>query len=335
MTTFQDTGVTIAQETTYGTYVAGVRGVEPLGDSLGQTYNKGVVQGQGLRVGSRFPRAARRVVTNRDGTVTLTLEVTSKGMGLILNAALGASTVTVVSGATNQHNFTVGDTPPSLSIQDQVVRADGTIDAYSWLGCMCDSVEFTFNNRGLLTAAFTFDARDLSTAQSRVAPVYPTEPVNLFHFANLSINTGTFTPATTTTMPSAATGTTNIRGGSLKLDRSLIKDRFNAGLAGLKAKQLPAGPALTGAFNIEYDSIAYRDLVVSDGSLTAVVQYTAGALSTGVETIAFPVPAIKFDGELPQPNNDQLIVQNMQFTCLDDLTNTPFGVYMRTADTAL
>jgi hypothetical protein len=335
MTSPQDTGVVWATETTYGTYVAGTRGGEPLGDSLAQSFNKNVVQGQGLRVGSRFPRFARRVVPNSDGTVTLPIEITSKGMGQLFAAMLGSSTVTVVTGATYQHNFVTGDTPPSLSIQEQVYSVGPTLDPYSWSGCMVNTAEFTFTNRGLLVCTITFDCQGVSVAQSYVAPTYPSSPVNLFHFSNLSINTGTFSPATTTTLPSCATGSVNIRGGSLKIDRNLINDDFRANGAGKKFKPTVGAPAVTGSFDVVYDSTTYRDLVLSDNTLSAVVTYTAGALSTGVETIAFALPAIRFDGDLPQPNNDQLVVQSMAWTLGDDLTNVPFGIYQRTSDTTI
>jgi hypothetical protein len=179
---------------------------------------------------------------------------------------------------------------------------------------MVDTAEFTFNNRGLLTCSITYDCKDVSTAQSRVAPSYAAEPVNLFHFANWSINTGTFTAATTTALPSAATGTVNIRGGSLTVNRNINKERFNANQSGRKSKPTTGMPSVTGSFDIEYDSTTYRDLVLNDGTLSVVATYTAGALSTGAETIAFALPAIKFDGDLPQPNNDDLVVQSMSWT---------------------
>jgi hypothetical protein len=334
MTTFADTGLTWAKETTYGTYVAGARGYEVQGDDLDHDYNKIPVQDMGLRVGSRFPRFARRVVVGRDGSMKIPKRIFSKGDGLFLEWALGTSLITLVSGSTNQHNFTTGDTPPSASIQAQLVEAGGTVDDYSWLGCMCDSIEFSLGNRDLLTATATVDARDLSTAQSHVAPVYATTP-NLFHFANLSFSTGAFTAATANTLPSCATPMTNVRQMTLKLDRNLIKDRFNATANGLKGKSLVASPAVTGTIDLEYDSTTYRDAMIADTTLSLVAQYTAGALSTGLETFVFALPAIKLENPLPKANNDGLIVVSYNYSLGDDLTNTPFGIYQRTADAAL
>lgn len=334
MGTFQDTGVSLAKEAVYGTFVPGTKGYEILGDQLSQTYNKNAVQGAGLRVGGRFPRSARRYVASSDGTIVLPIELISKGMGTLLEACLGSAVSTLTTGTTYQHNFTLGDTPPSLSVQEQIVQRGGTIDAYSWTGCMVDSVEFTFNNVGLATLSATLDCKDVTTAQAYVAPVYPTTP-NLFHFANLSLYTGVFTAATATTMPSAATPTANIRSASVTLNRNLIKDSFNGGNAGKKAKPPVGAPSATGSMVVEYDSTTYRDLVLNDGALTLVITLTAGALSSGLETFTLALPCIKLDGQLPPPNNDQLVLQQLDFTVLDDLTNVPFGISMRTADATI
>ena len=330
MASTQDLSLNIAEESTYKTYVAGTNGFEAMPD-LSHKFNKNVAQGQGLRVGSRVDRAGRRVVTYADGTLVIPVECVSKGMGKLWKACLGAGVSTVVSGATYQHNFTLADNPASLSAQVALTEAGGTQDAFSWLGVMVDSWELAFPNGGIATLKATCDAGDISTAQTYVAPSYPTTP-NLFHFAGGSISTGTFTAATTTTLPSAATPTTNIRGGVLTVNNNLTQNRYNFGGAGRKNKPTVGKRVITGTLDIEYDSTTYRDLILNDGSLTVVLTITAGALSTGLETLCVALPAVKFESDLPQPNGTDLMVQSMAFTALDDLTNPPIGVYMRTAD---
>ena len=328
-----DVSIGISNESTYKTYVAPTRFYELLDESL--QWNKQVKQGAGLRVGSRVARAARRVVAAGDGGGDFSIEAVSKGMGLLWAACLGTGTSTLVSGSTYQQNFTLADAPTSLTVQKGLVQAGGTVDAYSFLGCMVESWEFGFPNNDIATLKATVDAGDLSTAQSYAAPSYPAAPVNLFQFANASISTGTFTAATTTTLPSAATATVNVRGGSISVNNNLTTDRYNAGGAGRKSKPTVGIRSITGSLTIEYDSTTYRDLVLNDGSLTLVVTLTAGALSVGNETLTVALPAIKFDNALPQANGSDLIVQSMNFTALDDGTNPPIGVYMRTADTTL
>jgi len=53
MVTFQDSSVGVVAEGTYKTYVAPTRHIEFLDETL--NFNKQIKQGQGLRVGDRFP----------------------------------------------------------------------------------------------------------------------------------------------------------------------------------------------------------------------------------------------------------------------------------------
>jgi hypothetical protein len=333
--TFQDASLTFVNEATYKTYVAPTKGLEPTDHSF--NWNKQVKQGQGLRVGGRVARSARRVVPAADGGGDFTVEMLSKGMGRLWEAALGTGTSTVVSGATYQQLFTLGDTPNSLTIQTGQPEVGGTVDAYSWLGCMVDSFEINFPNADIVTAKFTIDAGDLSTAQGYVAPAgtYPSSP-NLFHFGNGTITTGTVTVPTTTVLGSSTTATANIRSATVQVNNNLRDDRYNYGGAGRKVKPTVGLREITGTLEIEYDSTTYRDLIVSDAALTGVVlQSTGGSLSTGLETFQVMLPAVKLDGDFPKPNGTDLVVQSVKFTCLDDLTNSPIYVVHRTAETTL
>jgi hypothetical protein len=333
MATTQDVSLGVAVESTYKTYAAPTTFYEILGDSSLQ-WNKQVVQGQGLRVGSRVARAGRRVVPAADGSGDFTVEMASKGMGKLLQAALGAGASTVVASTTYQQNFTLGDNPSSLSIQQGLVQAGGSIDAYSWLGCVVSGWEIALPQNDIATLKLTVDAGDLSSAQSYAAPSYPTG-VNLYHFANASVATGTFTAATATTLPSASNSTVDVRNLVITGSNNLTADRFNFGGAGRKSKPTRGLIGITGTADIEYDSSVYRDLVLNDNTLSLVATVTAGALSTGVETLAIALPAIKFDSPLPQPNGTDLVVVSTSFTVLDDLTNPPIGVYLRTADATI
>jgi hypothetical protein len=335
MATFQDGSLTLVNEATYKTYVAPTRGYEITDHNL--NWDKNVKQGQGLRVGGRVARSARRVVPSADGKGDFTVEAASKGMGLLWNAALGANTSTVVSGATFQQVFTLGDTPPSLTVQTGQPEVGGTVDAVSWLGSMCDSWEFTFPNADIASLKTTWDIGDISTAQSYVAPggTYPATP-NLFHFANGTISTGTLTAPTTTALASAVTATANIRSGSIQCNNNLRDDRLNYGGAGRKAKPTVGLRDITGTLEVEYDSTTYRDLILTDGAMTLLVQFTGGALSTGVETLQVALPEIKLDGDFPKPKGADLVVQSVKFEVLDNLTAAqPIWVVHRTADTVI
>lgn len=337
MTTTQDCSVGIGVESTYKTGVTPTRWFEYIDESL--DWSKSIKQGKGLRVAGRVARSGRRVVTSAQGAGDFSMECTSKGMGLLWQALLGTGTSTLVSASTYQQVFTLGDTPSPLTVQKGVVHIDpvtgaGTVDAYTFLGCLVDSWEFDFTNDDIATLKTTLNAGDLTTATAYTAPSYPTSP-NLFHFANATLSTGTLTSPTTTALGSAVTPVADVRGGSITVNNNLTT-RYNIGGGGRQARPTMGLRTISGKIDVEYDSTTFRDAVLADTPMALVLNYTAGALSTGNETLQIILPEIKFDSELPKTNGTDLIVQSMSFQVLDNLTAAqPIWVVCRTADNAL
>lgn len=332
MASTQDCSVGMSVESTYKTYVAPVRWWEYLDESL--DWVKSIKQGKGLKVGGRVARSGRRVVTSAQGAGDFSMESTSKGMGLLWQLLLGGGVSTLVSGTTFQQLFTLADAPASATIQKGLPEVGGTVDAYSFLGCMADSWEFDFTNDDIASLKATINAGDLTTAQAYAAPSYATTP-NLFHFANATLSNGTLTAPTTTALASALTPVVDVRGGSIVVNNNL-STRLNFGAAGRQLKPTVGLRTISGKLDVEYDSTVFRDAVLNDSPMSLVLTYTAGALSTGVETLQVVLPEIKFDSELPKTNGTDLIVQSMAFQVLDNLTAAqPIWVVHRTADTAL
>jgi hypothetical protein len=334
VTTFQDCSIGLLNESTYKTFVAPTRFLEFTDENLG--WDKNVKQGAGLRVGGRVARSARRVVPTAAGKGDFTVEVPTKGMGLLWQAALGTGVSTLVSGSTYQQNFTLGDTPNSLTIQKGIPQVGGTVDAYSFLGSMISGFELDCPNGDIVTAKFTVDAGDLSTAQAYATPSYAAS-FGLFHFAQgvLNVN-GTLTAPTTTTLGSVASPiAASIRAFNVKVDHNLAVDRYNYGGAGRKSKPSVGLRDITGRITIEYDQTTLRDAFLNDTDVQLVLTFTGAALSTGNETLQIILPCVRLEGDLPQASPD-LITVDCDFRVLDNLTAAqPIWIIHRTADTAL
>jgi hypothetical protein len=337
MATTQDCSIGFGVESTFKTGVTPTRWLEYLDESL--DWNKSIKQGKGLRVGGRVARSGRRVVTSAQGAGDVSFEATSKGMGLLWQAALGTGVSTLVSGSTNQQLFTLGDNPSSLTVQKGLVEINpttgvATVDAYPFMGCMVDSWEFDFTNDDIATLKTTFNAADLTTATAYTSPSYPTTP-NLFHFANASIASGTLTAPTTTALASGSTVVADIRGGSISVNNNLTT-RYNISSGGRQVRPTEGLRTISGKIDVEYDSTTFRDAVLNDTPMCLIINYTGGALSTGVEQLQIVLPEIKFDSELPKTNGPDLIVQSMSFQVLDNVTAAqPIWVVCRTSDAAL
>lgn len=124
-------------------------------------YDPNVIYSKGLRVGSKFPRASRRVglVPKPDGK--LDFELASKGFGIALQAGFGTAVWTAITGGGQvlATATTAGASLPSFIAQEGLVRADGTVIAHTWRGCTAKTVEFDQGMDGFLTLSLGVDAK--------------------------------------------------------------------------------------------------------------------------------------------------------------------------------
>lgn len=337
MGTTQDSALMLKKETTYKTGVVVDRSFEFLGDAtLG--WDKNIKQGQGLRAGSRVARSARRTVPTANGSGDTTVEAISKGMGYLWELALGTGASTLVSGSTYQQVFTLttSSTPPSATVQEQLVQVDGTVVPYTFLGCKVSGWEFNCPNGDIATLKLSWDIGDLTTATASATNAYPASTASLFSFEDGTISNGTLTAPTTTALASSTTAMASVRSFQVAVNNNLAGDRYNLGGAGRKDSPTGGMVEISGSVVIEYNSSTFRDAVLNDTAMCLVFQMTGSALSTGVETLQIVLPEVKFDGELPKPNGTDMITVPLNFQVLDNLTAAqPIWVVTRTSDTAL
>lgn len=333
MTTTQDCALVVEQETTYKTYATPTRALEYVDENL--DWNKNPKQGKGIKSGRRMARSGRRVIPSADGGGDMTFELASKGLGKVLDSAFGASTVTLVSGTTYQHVYTLGDNPKSLTVQKQMVQAGGTIDPISFLGVMIASLEFTFPNQDIGLLKASTDIGDMTVLQSAAALVYPTAP-SLYHFSNWTISSGTLTAPTSTALGAMTTTFATFRDGTVSLNHNLRGDRFNGGGGGRKAKPTVGLRSGDGSATIEYADTTFRDALLNESSMALMFQYTGAALSTGFETMQLILPEVRWNSELPKTNSTDLITQSMKFEYLDnEVAAQPIWLVLRTSDSTL
>ena len=100
----------IAPEVTYGTFVAPTKFIEFTKESL--VLKKTTAQSAGIAAGRLMALSSRRVVTQREVSGSVDLEVTNKAMGLILQSLMGTTVTPVQQGATAAYlqTHTLADT---------------------------------------------------------------------------------------------------------------------------------------------------------------------------------------------------------------------------------
>lgn len=340
MVNFQDWSVGIGKESTFGTAVAPTRWLEftnpaPFKPTLG------IKQGSGIRPGRRVARSARRVKTLLGAAGPINVELFSKGLGMLLEACLGASASTLVSGTTWQQTHKLGtDLLPSYTVQFCAPTPGGDVYPHSYPGATVDSWEIAGAVGDIAMLNTTWDARELNVALAEGSPSYPAGG-SLYLVQDAAIYTGTITAPTTTALAgtSGATEIATVTSFKLGASNALTKDRYFANQGGRKGKQLPATRVITGELGMEYASNTMRAAWLAQTEMTLVIRLvTATALSVGVETVELYLPCIKIDDDpLPTASNAESIAQQtVTFTGLDNLTAAdPIVISVRTSDTAL
>ncbi len=333
MGTMQDTAIAIGVESTYGTAVTPGTFVEFLSETL--DWKKNVKQSPSLRVGRRLNLARGRVIPTAEGSGQLNFEAMSKGQGLLWQLLMGAGTSTLVSGTTYQQVFTFADVMPSVTLQKQMIDAGATVRPQTYSGVMCEGFDVEFADDTLKVAA-ALNAHDMTTATAAAEVVMPSSAMSLYSFVGASLYTGTLAEPAATTLGSAATSLANIRSGKISVKHNLNVGRYNYGGSGRKAKPLVRTRDLSVSLVAEFDSATMTDAILNETPMTFVATFTGAALSAGVETLQFVIPCMYAEGELPKSNGDDLILQNMTFTALSNLSSTqPMWVVARTSDTAI
>ena len=335
MTTMQDASVGIALETAYGSLTVPDRFPEFTSCSL--DWSKATKQSGGLRAGRRVPAFDKRALVTAAGSGDLEFDAASKGQGLLWAFMLGQGSVNVLDdGVTYQHVFILADVMPSATVQMVLPEVGGSLDAFTYTGVVCDTVEVDAKNADILSIKASLDARDVTADADLAAPAYGLGG-SLFTFAGATIATGNFQEPTATTLAVADSPLANVTDLTISVKHQQNLSRYNIGSGGRKSQPIiETTRAIECDLTCEFDSMAMAQAVLNETPLSLVATWTGQPLTTGSETLQIAIPCMVAESELPKTNAGKIITQSMKFTVLDNGTNTqPFWVVTRTTDTDL
>ncbi|WP_426404218.1 phage tail tube protein [Streptomyces sp. R-07] len=315
----------IASEVTYGTFVAPTRFIEFTKESL--VLKKTTAQSSGIAAGRLMALSSRRVVTQKEVSGSLELEVTNKGMGVLLQALMGTTVTPVQQAVTTAYlqTHTLADTwGKSLTIQKGVPLTTGTVTDKTMLGCKVTSAEFSCEVGGMLTSSFEFDGKDCDETQTLAAASYSN--MSPFHFGQLAVKSGTF---------GTETALDGVRKVSVKIERPQDVGRFYANQSALKAQPISNDLVkVTGSLEMDYVATTVDDLHTSDGATSLVVEFVGPLIaSTYFETFRIKLPAVKVDDAPPTVDGYGVVKPTFNFTALFDGTNQVAIEYMSTDTT--
>lgn len=294
MAALNDHSLGTGVESTHGVAVVPDHFFEWL-ESSKMDYDPNVIYSKGLRVGSRFARTSRRVglVAKPDGK--LDFELASKGFGAVLQAAFGTATWTAITGGGQvlATATTSGSTLPALTVQEGLVRADGTVVAHTWRGCTVKMIEFDMPLDGFLGVSLSMDSKAMHITRT-VA-----DGVTTISTPNFTSATAAFTandvgvPITATGIPAATTILSVTSATDVVLSA-------NASATGSSLATTIGSPYVTPTYPSNatlYSSTANPQLsnIVLGGSLTVPTTTVIASISGGTTAAAVKGWNVKLD----------------------------------------
>jgi len=312
----------IVAESSYGTFAAPTKFIEFTKESL--VLKKTTAQSAGIAAGRLLPLSSRRVLTRKEVSGSFDMEVSNKGMGLLLQTLMGTSVTPVQQAATTaylQTHTLASVAGKSLVIQKGVPLTTGTVTDKTFLGCKITSGDFACGQGEMLTASFEIDGKDCDESQTLAVASYAN--MSPFHFGQMAVKTGTY---------GAETALDGIRKVSCKIERPQDGERYYAGQAGLKKEPIENDQVkITGSLESDYVATTLDDLHTSDGATSLVWEFIGPQIaSTYFETFRLTLPAIKLDEGPPTVDGFGVVKPTFNFTGLYDGTNNPKIEYIST-----
>ncbi|MFC5217334.1 phage tail tube protein [Streptomyces coerulescens] len=316
----------IAAESSYGTYQAPSKFVEFTKESL--VLKKSTAQSAGIAAGRLLPLSSRRVLTRKEASGSIDMEVTNKAMGLLLQGLMGSPATPVQQGVTTaylQTHTLASVAGKSLTIQKGVPLTSGVVTDKTFVGCKIISAEFSCESPGMLTATFEIDGKDCDEGQTLAVASY--SAMSPFHFGQMAVKAGAY---------ASEAALDGIRKVSVKIERPQDVERFYAGQAGLKREPIENDQVkISGTLETDYTHTTLDDLHTSDAATSLVWEFIGPNIaSTFDEAFRIVLPAIKLDEGPPTVDGFGVVKPSFNFTGLFDGTNQPRIEYMST-DTAL
>ena len=262
----------VKAESTYGTAVTPDRFYEISGESL--RLDVGRTRSAGLRSGQRGDRTDRFLPFKVGVSGGWTMDVPTKGFGVILKQIFGAVSTGSVSDANYTHTFTPG-TLVGKSLTVEVNRPDTTASdqAFTFEGVKITTAEFACDVDGVLTCDLGVIGEDQTANTSPTAASYSSD-FRVFSFVN-----GSMTIASTATP---------ITGWRFRCTNSFDTRRFVRGSA-LTKEPLENGKRMYEMeFTADFDSMTNYNRFVSStasGAYAAVATTFDGDVAHGGSTV--------------------------------------------------
>lgn len=318
----------LAESSTFGTYQTPTRFVEFLEESI--EYQIERVESAGLRANNRVLRTDRYAPGQKRVEGSVTMEPATKGFGLILKHALGATSISTPSGATlaRLHAHTLGDIyGTSLTVQVGRPDVSGTVQPFSFLGMRIDTLSLSNSVDEILQSEIGFVGQDETRSQALATAVYPTTgsaaAYEQFYWTQGVVKVAGSTVGVVTDF-------------TMELNNNLKSDRYFLGGSTMSEPILAGMTEITGTVTVNFDGLTNYERAVNNTQVALNAKWTA---ATAIEGSTFPyleidINKVRFDMASPQVSGPDILTVELPYKALYDGSNGPITVNYLTSDTA-
>jgi hypothetical protein len=328
--------ITIGRESTYGTAVVTNRELAVIGEGFEAADND--VDGEGFYAGDEGPRDTGVTRPVLGGSGSLSLQPTSKGLGLMVEEIMGAAaTHTSVSAGIYQTLAVFGDTYPSITLQKQLpIARTGSLAVQQYKGCVVTGFDLTMDAKGVLQLAVNYDVRDpYGTASAdALARVFGTR----FSFAGAKSFSGTITAPTATALATGSTPLAGVRSFKVTVDHKLATDDpYNMNNGGLKDKPMP-NELRTVEVELTRELVdeSFETALRNGTSMGLVLTFEAESLGASNACLQVVLPSVRPKGPMPKVGQDMVLTTPYRLVAYKTAAFAQrMWLILRTSDVAL
>lgn len=337
MSTPLDNRWSMVKESTYGTQLTTSR-FYPRLDDCKHEWDPRIRTSPGLVAGGRrSPLGSRAYAPSGQGKLTLAALLESKAAGVLLDWALGVSTLTAVTGGSqvNFHYGLTGPFLPSATVQFVDVMNDGTEVPTTYRGVTPTKVTIEGGNEEQPKITVEADALARTKATGAASKSYTQGVVFDAYQASHGLG-GSFTAPTTTAFATGPTAFGDVRSWKVEIDQKAAIDRWNQA-GGVRKQPTAAQPDAKVSLEIEHNVDTVPVALDAGTKLPWQVTYTtAEAVGPAFSALQIAVPQMLTLKAPPDPKVDGSVsVFTADFDIFNDGTNQDLWVCYRTLDSAL
>ena len=326
MSSVLDQVFSVAVEAAYGTASSATpRSFEIKADTLSRDVE--FIDSVGFRRDQQTLRSDRSDTISLGASGSIEMDVMDKGLGLLLQYALGTATGPTQQAATAAYLQThaTSDSLPTGSYTAQMSRVDssGTLRPFTYEGTQITGWNITQELGAATSMSFDVDCENEQTSTGEYTPTYvaSTDPY-VFTEAAIEINDSAITSFTSFSLDASL---------GAKTDR-----RFLQGSATKGQPKRSSLPTYTGTISGEFASLTQYAAFVAGTTFKLEFICTKGTAIAGSYYPYFHVtmPVCKWTGSTPVASLDDMSTIELPFTCLDNGSDAAVTITYMSTDTA-